>query len=94
MHNKQGPCRAHSAPGGVRKIQRLTKPIPAWKHDLRLCLGRDACATLGSTASEDRAASARAHPQPKTVRLRPTAVVGLEGALHGLAPGRTVGEVR
>ena len=55
-------------------------------------LGRDGRATLGSTTGKDRAACAGAHPQAEAVRLRPTAVVGLEGALHGQAPGRTVGE--
>ncbi len=43
--------------------------------------GSEARATLASTVREDRAAGARAHPQPKAVRLVPATVVWLERAL-------------
>jgi hypothetical protein len=39
--------------------------------------GRQLGATLAASAGDDRAASARAHPQPESVRLGTTTVVGL-----------------
>ena len=49
-------------------------------------LGREAGSPLGATRGQDGSPSPCPHPDPKTVRLRATAIVRLEGALHGPAP--------
>lgn len=61
-------------------------------QDELLGSGRQFGAALAAASGEDRAAGARAHPQPEAVGFGPTTVVRLEGPLaHGLAPSLQVG---
>src|SRR6476469_3416258 len=54
--------------------------------------GGELLATLAPTTGEDRSAGTGAHTQPKTVGLRPAAVVRLERALaHEVLPLHDIG---
>ncbi len=78
------PGRLGPTTGGVSEVSRSPKPVGGGKHEAS---GGQPYAALGAPRSEDRAAGAGAHPKPEPMRLGPTAGVGLEGTLHGLAPG-------
>lgn len=53
-------------------------------------LGGQPSAALRATSGQDRPASARAHTGPEAVGLRTTAIIRLEGPLHGAAPAAEV----
>lgn len=61
-----------------------------WEHDL----GRKALAALGAARGEDGPAGTGAHAGPETVGLGPTAIIGLERALHDRNSRVSTGEVK
>jgi hypothetical protein len=48
----------------------------------RCSSGSEPDAALGPAAGDDRAAGARAHPDPEAMRLGTLTIVWLEGTLH------------
>ncbi len=85
ISNRAAPGSPGPTTGGLSEISRGPKPVCGGKH---ADSGGQTLAALGATGREDAATGACAHAQAEAVRLRPTAGVGLEGALHGQAPGR------
>src|SRR3954447_23804525 len=71
--------------GRPRRCPDRTTAVNSGRRRRRACAGNtsggELLATLAPTAGDDRPAGAGAHPQPEAVRLGPTAVVRLEGAL-------------
>src|SRR4051812_11384088 len=71
--------------GRPRRRPDRTTAVNSGRRRRRACAGNtsggELLATLAPTAGDDRPAGAGAHPQPEAVRLGPTAVVRLEGAL-------------
>src|SRR3954447_5303995 len=71
--------------GRPRRCPDRTTAVNSGRRRRRACAGNtsggELLATLAPTAGDDRPPGASAHPQPEAVRLGPTAVVRLEGAL-------------
>src|SRR4051794_41887286 len=71
--------------GRPRRCPDRTTAVNSGRRRRRACAGNtsggELLATLAPTAGDDRPPGAGAHPQPEAVRLGPTAVVRLEGAL-------------
>jgi hypothetical protein len=92
MHDDITTTRSQPAAGGGQKILGTAQPMFGRQHDETRWLRREFGAALGAATGEDGAARAGTHPEPETMRLCTTAVIGLEGALHGLAPARILGK--
>ena len=93
VHHDGAAARAAPPCDDRGEVGRAPHPVGRGQHGgertrgRRRPSGRQFAAALAAARSEDRAAGAGAHAQPEAVRLRPAAVVRLEGALaHGQAP--------
>lgn len=67
---------------------RRPQPVHGWEHRS----GRQALAALAAARGEDGPTGTGAHPSPETVGLGPTAIIGLERALHDRTPGYRLGK--
>src|SRR4051812_10328607 len=91
MHDEVWLRRSHTAIDGEPEVGRPRHPVLSRKHLSTPCSNRavsrsERAAALATPTRHDRAASARAHPQPKTMHLGTAPVVGLKGPLalgHG-----------
>ena len=81
-------------PRDIRRPRRTVATMSWWRRS-RLAAGsiglcRESSAALGPTARNNRATGSGAHPKPEAMRLRTTAVVRLERALHHRLRSRLV----
>ena len=95
MDHEQAPSGSRS-PGTAKhgaELLRGAQPITGRQHTRTS--SSQFGAALTAPGGEDRTAGAGAHSQAKAVRLGPTAIVGLEGALaHGVSLRRSAGPGR